>query len=145
MLSPVLDGDLCLLQGVEDFAIEQFITELRVEALAIAIFPRTAVHDLGGPGTDSRDPFAEAWQCIRAIVGSKCAWIAFAIDLPCALKTSTCRSFVTISSAVCLFLGILKIPIGSKAISQGGSLFRGQTNFCDRATFAPIVAAVHRP
>jgi hypothetical protein len=36
--------------------------------------------------------------------------------LPCAISTSTCRSFATISSAVCLFLAIL----------QGGPFQRGQ-------------------
>jgi hypothetical protein len=32
--------------------------------------------------------------------------IASATDWPCPLNTSTCRSFATISSALCLFLGI---------------------------------------
>jgi len=71
VLSPVFDDDLCLLQAVEDFAIEQFVTELRVEALAIAIFPRTAGHDVGGFGTDRSDPFAERLgNEFRPIVGS---------------------------------------------------------------------------
>jgi hypothetical protein len=38
MLSPVFDGDLSLLECVEDFAVEQFVTELRIEALAITVF-----------------------------------------------------------------------------------------------------------
>ena len=51
MLSPVLDDYLRLLERVEDFAVEQFVTEFRVEALAIAVFPWTARHDVGGLGT----------------------------------------------------------------------------------------------
>ena len=37
--SPVFDHDLCLLQCVEDFSVEQFITQFAVEALAIAVRP----------------------------------------------------------------------------------------------------------
>lgn len=68
--SPVFDDDLCLLERVEDFTVEQFVTELRIEALAIAVFPRTARHDVGGLGTHRRDPFP---QCLgdelRPVVG----------------------------------------------------------------------------
>ncbi|MGE0340612.1 MAG: DUF4212 domain-containing protein [Xanthobacteraceae bacterium] len=44
---------------------------------------------------------------------------------PCAISTSTCRSFATISSAVCLFLAIDPI-LHRKTILQGGPLQRGQ-------------------
>src|SRR5690606_38349162 len=54
--------------------------------------------------------------------------IASATVRPCAVSTSTCRSFATVSSAVCLFLLILSSSFGSKAIHQGGPLFRGQTS-----------------
>jgi hypothetical protein len=47
---PALDDDLCLLQRVEDLAIQKFIPQLRVEALAIAILPGAAGHDVGGLG-----------------------------------------------------------------------------------------------
>ena len=40
--------------------------------------------------------------------------MAPATGRPCAVSTSTCRSFATISSAVCLFLGILSSPNGTK-------------------------------
>jgi hypothetical protein len=39
--SPFFDNDPSLLQGVEDLAIEQLVAELRIEALAIAVLPRT--------------------------------------------------------------------------------------------------------
>jgi hypothetical protein len=56
MLPPSFDDDLGLLQRVEDFSIEEFIAKLRVEALAIAIFPRNAGYDVGGLGADGDDP-----------------------------------------------------------------------------------------
>ena len=69
MLSPVFDDDLRFLERVEDFAVEQFVTEFRVEALAIAVFPWTARHDVGGFGTDCCDPLPECFgDELRAIV-----------------------------------------------------------------------------
>ena len=37
---PAFDDDLCLAQRVEDFAVEQLISEAGIEALTIAVFPR---------------------------------------------------------------------------------------------------------
>ena len=51
MMPSVFDDDLGLLQGIEDLTIEKFISKLRVEALAIAIFPWGAGFDVGGSGT----------------------------------------------------------------------------------------------
>ncbi len=36
---PLFDDDLCLLQGVEDFPIQQFIPEAGIEGLAVAVLP----------------------------------------------------------------------------------------------------------
>jgi hypothetical protein len=44
---PTCDDDLGFAQGVEDFAIEQFIAQASVEALDISVFPRTAWLDIG--------------------------------------------------------------------------------------------------
>jgi len=46
--SPGFDHDLCLFQRVEDLTIEQLITKLSVEALAVPIFPGTAWFYVGG-------------------------------------------------------------------------------------------------
>lgn len=59
VLTPAFDDDLCLLERVEDFTIEQFIAEPGVEAFAIAVFPRTARHDVGGPGAHCSNPFPD--------------------------------------------------------------------------------------
>lgn len=60
MLSPVFDDDLRLLERVEDFAGKQFVTELRIEALAISVFPRAARDDGTPP----------AWAALRGFVGT---------------------------------------------------------------------------
>src|SRR5918993_3390932 len=51
---------------------------------------------------------------------------ASATGRPWAVRTSTCRSLATISSAVCRFLAILASSSWRKAIPQGGPLLRGQ-------------------
>jgi hypothetical protein len=48
--------------------------------------------------------------------------IASATVRPCAVSTSTCRSFATISSAVCRFLDIDPSSSWLRAIPQGGPL-----------------------
>lgn len=42
MLAPLLDDHICLLEAVEDLAVEQFIAQFFVEALAVTILPGTA-------------------------------------------------------------------------------------------------------
>ena len=44
---------------------------------------------------------------------------ASATDVPCAVITSTCRSFATISSGLCLFLGIRSVLPGSMSHTSG--------------------------
>jgi len=53
---PTFDDDLGLAQRVEDFAIEQFITQACVEALDVTIFPGTAWLDIGRLCTNRCDP-----------------------------------------------------------------------------------------
>ena len=67
--APVFDHNLGLLQCVEDLAVEQFIAQLAVEALAIAILPRTARLDVSGLGSDGGDPIPERLgDELRAVV-----------------------------------------------------------------------------
>ncbi len=47
MTPPVLDKNYGVLQGIEDFTIEQLIPKLRVEALAIDILPGAARFNAG--------------------------------------------------------------------------------------------------
>src|SRR2546423_10164857 len=51
--SPALDDDLGLAQRVEDLAVEQLIAKAGVEALDVAVLPRTASLDVSGLGADS--------------------------------------------------------------------------------------------
>ena len=70
VLAPALDHDPRLGQAVEDLAIEQLVSQLRVEALAIAILPWTAGLDVSRTGADSGDPLPhglgdELWPIVR--------------------------------------------------------------------------------
>ena len=57
MDAPFLDDDLSFLEGVEDLAIEQFVSEASVEALDVPILPSLARQALrsnaekGDPGS----------------------------------------------------------------------------------------------
>jgi hypothetical protein len=69
--SPALDDDLGLAQSVEDLAVEQLIAKAGVEALDVAVLPRAAALDVGGLGTDSRDPFLHGLgDELGSVVGS---------------------------------------------------------------------------
>jgi hypothetical protein len=52
---PTFNDDLGFPQGVEDFTIEQFIAQPRVEALDAAVLPRAARRDVGRLRADRRD------------------------------------------------------------------------------------------
>src|SRR6266516_3315230 len=68
--SPALDDDLGLAQSVEDLAVEQLIAKAGVEALDVAVLPRAAPLDVGGLGTDSRNPFLHGLgDELRSVVG----------------------------------------------------------------------------
>ena len=56
MTPPALDDDLRLTQRVEDLTVEEFVTQARIEALNVAVLPRTARRDVGGFRPDGRDP-----------------------------------------------------------------------------------------
>jgi len=56
MAPPAFDDDLSFSEGVEDLAIEQLIAKAGVEALDVAVLPRTAPLDIGSLGADSGDP-----------------------------------------------------------------------------------------
>ena len=43
---PLLDEDLCLLQRIEDFHVQALVSELAVEAFAVAVFPWRARLDI---------------------------------------------------------------------------------------------------
>ena len=71
MLAPGLDDDLGLGEAVEDFAVEQLVAELGVEALAVAVLPRAARFDVGGLRADGGDPVPHCrGDKLGAVVGS---------------------------------------------------------------------------
>src|SRR5262245_9837452 len=70
MAPPAFDDDLSFLEGVEDLAIEQLITQASVEALDVAVLPRTAPLDIGNLGADSGDPSLDSLgDELRSVVG----------------------------------------------------------------------------
>ena len=62
MLSPAFDDDLSLPQRVEDLPVQQLVAEPGIEALNIAILPRTAWFDEGGLRADSPDPGSDVFR-----------------------------------------------------------------------------------
>src|SRR5215210_1342013 len=72
--SPIFNHDLGLLERVEDLTFEQFIAELRVEALAVAILPRAAWLDVSRLGPHSRDPLPHGFgHEFAAVIGPNMA------------------------------------------------------------------------
>ena len=70
MAPPALDDDLRLLQRVEDLAVEQFVPQAGVEALDVAVLPRTARRDVGRLGADRGDPLLHGLgDELRPVVG----------------------------------------------------------------------------
>src|SRR4051794_4158833 len=59
MPAPALDDDLRLAKSVEDLAVEQLVPEPGIEALDVAILPRAARSDVGGLGSNRRDPLLD--------------------------------------------------------------------------------------
>ena len=55
-LSPALDQDLGLLQGVETLPVEQLITQLPIEALVVTVLPGAARLDIEGVDADPAEP-----------------------------------------------------------------------------------------
>src|SRR5215831_18380965 len=62
--------DLGLAESVEDFAVDQLVAQASVEALDVAVLPGAAPLDVGGLGTDTRDPFLYRLDDeLRSVVG----------------------------------------------------------------------------
>src|SRR4051812_40439606 len=59
--SPAFDDDLGFAQCVEDLAVEQFISQARIEALNIAVLPWAASFDVGGLCPDPSDPVLDSF------------------------------------------------------------------------------------
>ncbi len=54
--TPFFDDGPSLLEGVEDLAVEQLVSEASVEAFTVAVLPRRARCEIGGPGADGGSP-----------------------------------------------------------------------------------------
>lgn len=75
MSAPVLDHDLGFFEGVEDFAIEQLVSESTVEAFIIPIFPRAPRFNKGRVDLQSVQPvFEDLGGKFTAIVRPNISW-----------------------------------------------------------------------
>ena len=74
---PLLDHDAGFLEGVEHLAVEEFVPQLRCEAFALPVLPRTARLAVGGLGADRRDPVLDGFgDELRAVVRTDMPWHA---------------------------------------------------------------------
>jgi hypothetical protein len=73
--SPGLDHNLGLVERVEDLPVEQLVTQFSVEGFAIAILSGTARLDIGGLGSNGRNPFPKC-RCheLGAVIGTDVRW-----------------------------------------------------------------------
>ena len=53
---PLLDGYRCLGQCVEDLTVQELVSQFAVEALVVAVLPRTARRDVEGLGPQPGQP-----------------------------------------------------------------------------------------
>ncbi len=68
--SPAFDDDFGFPKRVEDLAVEQFVSQARVEALDIAVLPGAARFDVGGFCTNCGDPLLHRFgHELRPVVG----------------------------------------------------------------------------
>ena len=65
------DDDAGLGKVVENLAVQEFVAELGVEALAVSVLPRTARFDQRSPGADRRDALAYRLHDLWTIVSEK--------------------------------------------------------------------------
>jgi hypothetical protein len=71
MPAPALDNDLRLAQRVEDFAVEQFVAQARIETLDESVLPRAGRRDVRRLCPDGGDPFLHRLgNELRAIIGA---------------------------------------------------------------------------
>ena len=66
MATPIFDDHPGFLQRIENLAVEKFVAKLRVEAFAIAVFPRAARLDIGGLGADRA---VQSWTALATNSG----------------------------------------------------------------------------
>ena len=104
MASPTLDDDAGLFEREEEFSVQKLVAEFRVEALAIAVLPLVAWHDVSHLRPHSDDPVSKRLgDKLGTIVGSdvtryaaKDEQIRRHVDDVCRLQSSVdpeCDSF----------------------------------------------------
>src|SRR5262252_6592703 len=84
-----------------------------------------------------------SWRHREYVTSLTPIWrIASAMGCPCETRTSTCRSFATISSGLYRFLAIT-VLLDVKDIPQVGPLQWGRINICGQSFLSPATYAAH--
>lgn len=77
VFAPPFDQRFCLLHRVEDFPRKQLVSELGVEALAIAVLPRASRFDVEHLDAEPRQPFPRRrLDKFRPVIGTNVVWRA---------------------------------------------------------------------
>ena len=71
VVSPLLDDDLGFLDAVEDFPVEQLVSEFAVEGLTVPVLPGATWLDVKGFGADIGQPLPHNLRShLRTVVGA---------------------------------------------------------------------------
>lgn len=69
MFPPLFDGDLCFLEGVKDFSVQQLAAEACVNTFSVAVIPKRTWLYVSSFCAHDRDPVANVLRDeLRAIV-----------------------------------------------------------------------------
>ena len=80
-VTPAFDDDLRLFQRVEDFTVQQFVTQARIKTFDIAVLPWAAWRDVGSLGSHGRDPILQGFSDeLRAIIGPDVSFRSICVD-----------------------------------------------------------------
>ena len=75
MFPPLFNQDLRFFQAIEDFSVQQLISEAGIEALTVSVFPWRTRFDVCGLGTHSVDPVPDGLSNeLRPVVRSDVGW-----------------------------------------------------------------------
>ena len=125
---PAFGQDLHLLQRVKDLSVQELISELRIEALAVAVLPGTSGFDIERLCTSIRKPFSQVFATNSG---------------PLSDRICSGRPFITMTSAsASITLALLQRRSGrtSKLSLVGSSIRFNIRTVLDRVHGKPVQA-----
>ena len=92
MVAPAFDQYLRLLQCVEDFCVQNFISQFAVEAFVVTVLPRAARRDVERLHTDPAQPFTHSvGRALRTVVATDVFRPSATWSAPCTCSTQARR------------------------------------------------------